>query len=55
MSGQKSIDKVALDFITLYKKYKDKSYKRRMKREEESKHLLARNPRRRERLDKHPC
>lgn len=55
MSGQKSIDKVALDFITMYRKYREKSYKRRMMREEEGKHLLVKNPRRRERLDKHPC
>lgn len=54
MSGQTSIDKIALDFITVYKRYLEKrSGARRERNDEEG--LLRRNPGRRQRLDKHPC
>lgn len=54
MSGQTSIDKIALDFITVYKRLKDKrSGAGKVRKEEEG--LLRRNPGRRQRLDKHPC
>lgn len=56
MSGQTSIDKIALDFITVYKRFKDRSHRARGTRKgEQGKILLAGNPRRRERLDKRPC
>ncbi|MGE5420453.1 MAG: hypothetical protein ACM3UT_09720 [Chloroflexota bacterium] len=53
MSGQTSIDKIALDFIAVYKRVKDKrSGPVGEKKEGEG---LRRNPGRKQRLDKHPC
>lgn len=45
-------DRIALDFITVYKNIKDKSFRRREKRMEEGKTLLEKKKDGRSRLDK---
>ncbi len=55
MSGQINIEKVALDFMKVYKRYKENSFRARKDRNEGGDNLLNRNTRRRGRLDKHPC
>jgi len=56
MSGQKSIEDVALEFIAVYKRYKDRRYRApKVGRGDGERNLLRRNPREKARLDKHPC
>jgi hypothetical protein len=53
MSRQKSvedIDKIALEFITVYKRYKEKSHSGSNK-----KRGILLNSRKKEKRDKHPC
>ena len=40
MSGQMNIEKIALDFIKVYKRYKDNSFKARKDRNEGGDNLL---------------
>lgn len=56
MSGQNGIEDVALNFIRVYKRYKDKSFQAREdRRNDERNNLNRQNPRMKGRLDKHPC
>jgi hypothetical protein len=53
MSGKNDIEKVILEFLNTYKRYKNKKYQ--PDREKGANFIIRRAPRKREKLDSRPC